>query len=70
MEREFNLAKTDAAQFLRDLADSIEKGSIALDGEDWKVYHETDSKVPMRIFSDDNGTEIGLKMLKKDNNQV
>lgn len=70
MEKEFNLSKEDAADMLRDLADSIENGSIALDGEDWKVYHETDQEVPLRIHSDDRGTEIGFKILRKNRNQA
>jgi len=70
VEKEFSLAKEDAAKFLRDVAESIEKGSIALDGEEWKVYHKIDDNVPLRIFSDEAGTEIGLKILKSDVNQV
>lgn len=70
MEKEFNLSREDAADMLRDLADSIENGSIALDGEDWKVYHETDQEVPLRIHSDDRGTEIGFKILRKNRNQA
>ena len=70
MEKEFNLSRDDAAEMLRDIADSIENGSIALDGEDWKVYHETDDKVPLRIYSDDRGTEIGFKILRKNRNQA
>lgn len=64
MEKEFNLSNKDAAEFLRDLADSIEEGKVSLDGDEWKIYHEI-SRVPMRIFNDENGTEIGLKLLKK-----
>ncbi|MEF8880457.1 MAG: amphi-Trp domain-containing protein [Candidatus Nanohaloarchaea archaeon] len=70
MEKEFNLSNEDAAELLHDLADSIEKGSIALDGDGWKVYHETDEKIPLRIFSDDQGTEIGFKILRKKRNQA
>jgi amphi-Trp domain-containing protein len=70
MEKEFNLSRDDAAEMLRDVADSIENGSIALDGEGWKVYHETDDKVPLRIFSDEQGTEIGFKILRKNRNQA
>lgn len=65
MEKEFKLSREEAAGLLRDVADSIENGSLAIDGEDWKVYHETDSKVPLRIYSDEQGTEIGFKILRK-----
>jgi len=64
MEKEFNLSNEDAAEFLRDLADSIEDGEVSLDGNDWKLYHEI-SHVPMTIFNDENGTEIGLKLIKE-----
>lgn len=70
MEKEFNLSRQDAADLLRDMADSIENGSIALDGDDWKVYHETDGKVPLRIYSDEEGTEVGFKILRKKKNQA
>ncbi len=70
MNKEFNLSNSDAAEFLRDLADSIEKGKVALDGSDWKLYHEISENVPLRIYSDNQGTEIGFKMLRKDRNQT
>jgi amphi-Trp domain-containing protein len=70
MEMEFNLEAGDAAELLRDVADSLENGSIAIDGEGWKVYHETESKIPLRIYSDDQGTEIGFKILRSDRNQA
>ncbi len=70
VDKEFNLSQKDAAELLRDIADSIEEGSIALDGESWKVYHETDKEVPLRIFSDNQGTEIGFKILRKKQNQA
>ncbi|EHK02704.1 hypothetical protein HRED_00175 [Candidatus Haloredivivus sp. G17] len=69
MEKEFNLSNKDAAEFLRELADSVENGKMAMDGEDWKIYHEI-ANVPMRIYKDEQGTEIGLKLIQKDRNQV
>lgn len=69
MEKEFKLSQKDAADFLRDLADSVEQGEVALDGENWKIYHEF-GNVPMRIFNDESGTEIGLKLLRTDRNQA
>ncbi len=70
VDKEFNLSREDTAEMLRDIADSIEKGSISIDGETWKVYHETDEQVPLRIHSDKEGTEIGLKVLRKNRNQA
>ena len=65
MEKQFNLSNEDAAEFLRDLADFMEDGEVSLDGDGWKLYHEI-ANVPMRIHNDENGTEIGLKLVKKD----
>lgn len=70
MDKEFSLSREDTAELLRDVADSIENGSIAVEGEGWKVYHETDEKIPLRIHSDDKGTEIGFKILRKKQNQA
>ena len=70
LEKEFNLSKEDASELLRDVADSLENGSIAIDGDGWKIYHETGSKIPLRIHSNDKGTEIGFKIIRKDNNQA
>lgn len=55
-----------AADFLRDIADSIEDGEVALDGDDWKVYQELGEEIFARVFSDDNGMEIALKFPKKE----
>lgn len=70
LDKEFSLSTNETAELLRDVADSIEEGSIALDGEGWKVYHENEDKVPLRIHSDEKGTEIGFKILRKNRNQA
>ena len=70
VNKEFNLSREDTSELLRDVADSIEKGSLSIDGDSWKVYHETDEEVPLRIHSDEEGTEIGFKVLRKKRNQA
>lgn len=64
LHKEFRLEKHDAAEFLRELADSIEdEQEIMLDGEDWKVYQPYKDKIPFRIIQDDDGLEVDLKMV-------
>lgn len=65
--KEFRLSNEDAAEFLREVADSIEDGDqLNLDGNDWKVSQPLSDTVPMRLVSDENGLEIGFKLLKED----
>ena len=65
--KEFHLGKEDAADFLRELADSIEdEEKIALDGDGWKVYQPYEDTIPFRITQDDFGLEVDLKMLDPD----
>ena len=66
-EKELRLKKKDAAEFLRDLADSIEdEEEIALEGEDWQVYQPYEDVVPFRLTKDEQGLEVDLKMLDLD----
>jgi len=63
-EKELRLSKDDAADFLRQLADSIEdEEQIALEGDEWKVYQPYQDIVPFRITQDDSGLEVDLKMV-------
>lgn len=66
-EQELRLNKEDAADFLRQLADSIEdEEEIALEGEGWKIYQPYEDQVPFRLTQDENGLEVDLKMLDPD----
>lgn len=65
--KEFRPSNKDAAEFLREVADAIEdEDQLNLEGEDWKVSQPLSDKVPMRLFSDEEGLEIGFKLLKED----
>lgn len=65
--KEFRLSNEAAADFLREVADAIEdEDQLNLEGDDWKVSQPLSDKVPMRLVSDDNGLEIGFKLLKED----
>jgi amphi-Trp domain-containing protein len=63
--KEFRLSYDTAAEFLRDVADAIEdEDQLNLEGDDWKVSQPLSDKVPMRLFGDEEGLEIGFKLLK------
>ena len=65
--REFRLGKEAAADFLRELADSIEdEDQIALEGDEWKVYQPYEDTIPFRVTQDEFGLEVDLKMLDPD----
>jgi amphi-Trp domain-containing protein len=65
--KEFRLGKKDAADFLREIADSIEdEDKIALEGDGWKIYQPYEDTIPFRVSKDDFGLEVDLKMLDPD----
>lgn len=64
LDREFRLGKKDAADFLRELAASIEdEKEIMLEGDDWKVYQPYQNTIPFRLTQDEKGLEVDLKMM-------
>jgi len=64
MQKEFRLEKEDAAEFLRDLADSIEdEEQINIEFNDNKLIQPLTGKIPLRIYQDENGTEVGFKLI-------
>ncbi|GEM_PF-523468 len=70
-EKEFRLKQEDAAEFLRDLADSIEEGeNLSMEGDGWKIFQPFENKVPLRIHSDSKGFEVGFKLIDSSNNQA
>ncbi len=63
-EKELKLGKKDAADFLRQLADSIEdEEKISLKGEDWQVFQPYQDIIPFRLTQDSSGLEVDLKMI-------
>ena len=70
-EKEFRLERKDAAEFLRDLADSIEEGeNISMEGDGWKVFQPFENRIPLRIHSDSKGFEVGFKLIDSSGNQA
>lgn len=64
LDRQFKLGKEDAADFLRELAESIEDDEeVMLEGDDWKVYQPYQDTIPFRLTQDENGLEVDLKMM-------
>ena len=63
MQKEFNLEKEDAAELLREIADALEeKDQLNMEFSANKLIQPLDRKVPLRIYQDDDGTEIGFKL--------
>lgn len=63
-EKELRLEQEDAAEFLREVADALEdKEQLNLDFGDEKLVQPLTGKIPMRIFQDDKGLEIGFRLL-------
>jgi amphi-Trp domain-containing protein len=64
VQKEFRLEREDAAELLRDIADALEEeDQLNIDFEEEKLIQPLSGKVPLRIFQDENGTEIGYKLL-------
>jgi len=62
--RELQLKKEDAAEFLRELADSIEdKEEVKIQGDGWKIYQPYQEIIPFRIIQEEDGLEVDLKMI-------
>jgi amphi-Trp domain-containing protein len=63
-EKEFVLDAETAAGFLRDMAEAIEEEEQVnmKFGEDEGLIQPVSGKLPLRIFQDDEGTEIGFRL--------
>ncbi len=66
VEKEFWLEKEDAAELLRDIAEAVEEEEqLNVDMGDEKLIQPLGGEVPLRIFQDDEGTEIGFRLMKE-----
>lgn len=67
MQKEFQLESEDVASFLRNIADALENESqLNMEFGEEKLIQPLESKVPLRVYQDENGTEIGFKLIKED----
>lgn len=64
VQKEFRLEKDDAAELLRDIADALEnENQVNIDLGNSKLVQPLGGKIPLRIYQDDQGSEIGFKLL-------
>lgn len=62
--KELRLERHDAAEFLRELADSIDdEDEVMIQGEGWKIYQPYEDIIPFRIIQNDSGLEVDFKMV-------
>ena len=63
MQKEFKIEREDAAQLFRDIADALEEDDqLNMEFGDNKLIQPLNGEVPLRIYQDENGTEIGFKL--------
>ncbi|MFB6191499.1 MAG: hypothetical protein ABEJ07_05745 [Candidatus Nanohaloarchaea archaeon] len=64
LRKELRLERHDAAEFLRELADSIDdEDEVMIQGDGWKIYQPYEDIIPFRIIQNDSGLEVDLKMI-------
>lgn len=64
VQKEFRLEKDDAAELLRDIAGALEnENQVNIDLGNSKLVQPLGGKIPLRIYQDDQGSEIGFKLL-------
>ncbi|MFB6116171.1 MAG: hypothetical protein ABEK10_01550 [Candidatus Nanosalina sp.] len=67
MQKEFRLEEEDMAELLRDMADALESESqLNLEFGEEKLIQPLGSKIPLRVYQDEKGTEIGFRLEKDD----
>jgi len=70
LDQSFKLSSEDAAEFLRNLADSIEEEEdLNLEGDGWKVFQPFEDTIPARIYQDQGSLEVMFKLVDPGNNQ-
>jgi hypothetical protein len=67
MQKEFRLEEKDAAELLRDIADALEsEEQLNIDLGDSKLVQPLGGKIPLRIFQNDEGTELGFLLTSEE----
>ncbi|MFB6159510.1 MAG: hypothetical protein ABEJ95_07725 [Candidatus Nanohalobium sp.] len=63
VNKEFKLDGEDVAELLRDVADALEeKDQLNMEFGDTRLIQPFSDIIPLRVFQDENGTEIGFKL--------
>ena len=67
VQKEFMLDQEEAAELLRDIADALEEEEqLNIEFDDSKLIQPLTGKIPLRIFQDEDGTEIGFRLLSEE----
>jgi len=67
VQKEFVLEQEDAAELLRDIADALEEDEqLNMTFGENRLIQPLSGKIPLRIYQDEKGTEIGFKLLSED----
>ncbi|MBC5793289.1 MAG: hypothetical protein H8Z69_04640 [Nanohaloarchaea archaeon] len=70
LDETLNLKNGDAAELLRELADSIEEGEdLNLEGDGWRVFQPFEDVIPVRLYQDKESLEFMFKLINPDSNQ-
>ena len=63
IQREYRLTGNEASELLREIADALETGDVMkVDLGDVQIAQPLGGEVPLRIFQNDEGTEVGFIM--------
>jgi len=66
MQKDFILPRDDAAELLREIANALEeKDQLNMEFEEEKLIQPLDGEIPLRIYQEESGTEIGFKLKGK-----
>ncbi len=61
-EYETHLARTEVAEFLRNLAEQIEKGEVDIISEDWEIVFDFTDPVEVEVEFDGDKRELEIEL--------
>lgn len=69
VQKEFRLEQEDAAELLRDIADALEEEEqLNMEFGDSKLIQPLKNMIPLRVYQDEDGTEIGFRLMGEEKN--
>jgi amphi-Trp domain-containing protein len=67
IQKDFQLEEDEAADLLRDIADALEsEDQLNIDLGNSQVVQPLEGRIPLRIYQDENGTELGFLLQAED----
>jgi amphi-Trp domain-containing protein len=67
IQKDFQLEEDEAADLLRDIADALEsEDQLNIDLGNSQVVQPLAGRIPLRIYQDENGTELGFLLQAED----